>query len=195
MIELKNAIAITGGIATGKSSVCNLLKLYGYSIIDADTIAHNALYCLHDKVVLAFGDGILDSNGNIDRKKLGEIVFSNPQKKEILQSILHPMIRNEILSRAEQLERYSKVYFVDIPLFFEVKERYSIHKVLLVYTPKEIQLNRLIKRDGIDVDLALKKIQSQMDIEAKKLLSTYIVDNSKDLSYLQLQIEAFLKTI
>ncbi len=195
MIELKNAIAITGGIATGKSSVCNLLKLYGYSIIDADTIAHNTLYCLHDKVVLAFGDGILDSNGNIDRKKLGEIVFSNPQKKEILQSILHPMIRNEILSRAEQLERYSKVYFVDIPLFFEVKERYSIHKVLLVYTPKEIQLNRLIKRDGIDVDLALKKIQSQMDIEAKKLLSTYIVDNSKDLSYLQLQIEAFLKTI
>lgn len=195
MIELKNAIAITGGIATGKSSVCNLLKLYGYSIIDADTIAHNTLYCLHDKVVLAFGDGILDSNGNIDRKKLGEIVFSNPQKKEILQSILHPMIRNEILSRAEQLERYSKVYFVDIPLFFEVKERYSINKVLLVYTPKEIQLNRLIKRDGIDVDLALKKIQSQMDIEAKKLLSTYIVDNSKDLSYLQLQIEAFLKTI
>lgn len=195
MIELKNAIAITGGIATGKSSVCNLLKLYGYSIIDADTIAHNTLYCLHDKVVLAFGDGILDSNGNIDRKKLGEIVFSNPQKKEILQSILHPMIRNEILSRAEQLERYSKVYFVDIPLFFEVKERYSIHKVLLVYTPKEIQLNRLIKRDGIDVDLALKKIHSQMDIEAKKLLSTYIVDNSKDLSYLQLQIEAFLKTI
>lgn len=195
MIELKNAIAITGGIATGKSSVCNLLKLYGYSIIDADTIAHNTLYCLHDKVVLAFGDGILDSNGNIDRKKLGEIVFSNPQKKEILQSILHPMIRNEILSRAEQLERYSKVYFIDIPLFFEVKERYSIHKVLLVYTPKEIQLNRLIKRDGIDVDLALKKIQSQMDIEAKKLLSTYIVDNSKDLSYLQLQIEAFLKTI
>ena len=195
MIELKNAIAITGGIATGKSSVCNLLKLYGYSIIDADTIAHNTLYCLHDKVVLAFGDGILDSNGNIDRKKLGEIVFSNPQKKEILQSILHPMIRNEILSRAEQLERYSKVYFVDIPLFFEVKERYSIHKVLLVYTPKEIQLNRLIKRDGIDVDLALKKIQSQMDIEAKKILSTYIVDNSKDLSYLQLQIEAFLKTI
>lgn len=195
MIELKNAIAITGGISTGKSSVCNLLKLYGYSIIDADTIAHNTLYCLHDKVVLAFGDGILDSNGNIDRKKLGEIVFSNPQKKEILQSILHPMIRNEILSRAEQLERYSKVYFVDIPLFFEVKERYSINKVLLVYTPKEIQLNRLIKRDGIDVDLALKKIQSQMDIEAKKLLSTYIVDNSKDLSYLQLQIEAFLKTI
>ncbi len=195
MIELNHAIAITGGIATGKSSVCSLLKLYGYSIIDADMIAHNALESLKGKVLLEFGSDILDSNNNIDRKKLGEIIFNNNDRKTKLESILHPFIRNEILKQAEQLEQNSKIYFVDIPLFFEVKEKYPINRVLLVYAPKEIQLHRLIKRDNIDKNLAYKKIESQLDIESKKQASTYIIDNSKDLTYLQSQIEAFLKII
>lgn len=195
MIELNHAIAITGGIATGKSSVCSLLKLYGYSIIDADMIAHNALESLKGKVLLEFGSDILDSNNNIDRKKLGEIIFNNNDRKTKLESILHPFIRNEILKQAEQLEQNSKIYFVDIPLFFEAKEKYPINRVLLVYAPKEIQLHRLIKRDNIDKNLAYKKIESQLDIESKKQASTYIIDNSKDLTYLQSQIEAFLKII
>lgn len=195
MIELKNAIAITGGIATGKSSVCSLLKLYGYSVIDADHIAHIALDSLKDKVILEFGNSILDENNIIDRKKLGLIVFNDKDKKKILENILHPFIRNEIIKKAEELEKYSKIYFVDIPLFFEVEEKYPINKILLIYTPKEIQINRLIKRDNIQMDLALKKIQSQLDIESKKALSTYIIDNSKDISHLQSQIEAFLKSL
>lgn len=192
---LKNAIALTGGIASGKSSVCSLLKLYGYSIIDADEIAHIALECLRDKVILEFGGDILDSNGKIDRKKLGSIVFSNDNKRAILEHILHPFIRNEILRAANGLERDRKNYFVDIPLFFEVKERYPIDRILLIYVPKEMQIERLMKRDGITRDLALKKIESQMDIESKKSLSTYVIDNSKDLIHLQSQVEGFLKII
>lgn len=194
-MKLENAIAITGGIASGKSSVCNLLKLYGYSIIDADKIAHNALNILKDEVVLEFGSKILDSSNNIDRKKLGAIVFCDDTKRKILEHILHPFIRNEILQIAKELEKYKKVYFVDIPLFFEAKEKYPINRILLIYTPKQIQIDRLIKRDNIKAELALKKIESQIDIESKKALSTYIIDNSKDLAHLQSQIESFIKTL
>ena len=98
-MNLKNAIAITGGISSGKSSVCSLLRLYGYSIIDADEIAHSALNLLKDEVVLEFGDEILDSNNNIDRKKLGSIVFCDTKKRKILENILHPFIKNEILKK------------------------------------------------------------------------------------------------
>ena len=194
-MELKNAIAITGGIASGKSSVCSLLRLYGYSIIDADKIAHNALSVLKDKVILEFGTEILDSNVDIDRKKLGAIVFFDDKKRKKLEGILHPFIRNEILQRAKDLEKYKKAYFVDIPLFFEVKEKYPINRILLVYTPKAIQIDRLIKRDNIKTELAIKKIQSQMDIESKIALSTDIIDNSKDLVHLQSQVESFIKTL
>ena len=194
-MELKNAIAITGGIASGKSSVCSLLRLYGYSIIDADKIAHNALSVLKDKVILEFGTEILDSNVDIDRKKLGAIVFFDEKKRKKLEGILHPFIRNEILQKAKDLEKYKKAYFVDIPLFFEVKEKYPINRILLVYTPKAIQIDRLIKRDNIKTELAIKKIQSQMDIESKIALSTDIIDNSKDLVHLQSQVESFIKTL
>ncbi|MBR7118461.1 MAG: dephospho-CoA kinase [Helicobacteraceae bacterium] len=194
-MELKNAIAITGGIASGKSSVCSLLRLYGYSIIDADKIAHNALSVLKDKVILEFGTEILDSNVDIDRKKLGAIVFFDDKKRKKLEGILHPFIRNEILQKAKDLEKYKKAYFVDIPLFFEVKEKYPINRILLVYTPKAIQIDRLIKRDNIKTELAIKKIQSQMDIESKIALSTDIIDNSKDLVHLQSQVESFIKTL
>ncbi|RDU57506.1 dephospho-CoA kinase [Helicobacter sp. MIT 99-5507] len=194
-MKLENAIAITGGIASGKSSVCDLLKLYGYSIIDADKIAHNALNILKDEVVLEFGSEILDSSNNIDRKKLGAIVFCDDTKRKILENILHPFIRNEILQIAKELEKYKKVYFVDIPLFFEAKEKYPINRILLIYTPKQIQIDRLIKRDNIKAELAIKKIESQIDIESKKALSTYIIDNSKDLAHLQSQIESFIKTL
>ena len=194
-MKLENAIVITGGIASGKSSVCNLLKLYGYSIIDADKIAHNALNILKDEVVLEFGNEILDSNKNIDRKKLGSIIFCDSIKRKILENILHPFIRNEILKKAQDLEKYKKVYFVDIPLFFEVKEKYPIDRILLIYTPKEIQIDRLIKRDNITLDLALKKVDSQMDIESKIALSTYVIDNSKDLAHLQSQVESLIKML
>lgn len=198
MRDLKYAIVITGGISTGKSTACNLLRLYGYSVIDADKISHQSLDLARDKVVKKFGDGIL-SDGKIDRKKLAPIVFSDKNKMKILEDILHPMIRERIFMEALDLESYKKIYFIDIPLFFEAnlkdKNTYPIEKILLIYAPKDLQLERLIKRDNLSKTEALKRIESQIDIETKKSLSTYVVENTSNLANLQSQIESFLRNI
>lgn len=193
-----NAIAITGGIASGKSTVCNLLKLYGYSIIDTDSIAHKILESSKDEVINAFGSDILESNANISRKKLGEIVFKNKAKLAMLESILHPKIRSEVTQKAQILESQQILYFIDIPLFFELKARnngYEIPRVLLIYAPKELQLERLQKRDNLNAESAISRLDNQMDIEIKKQNATFIIENTSDIDELQKQVEKFLKSL
>lgn len=193
-----NAIAITGGIASGKSTVCNLLKLYGYSIIDTDSIAHNALESSREAVIKAFGDEILESPLKINRKKLGEIVFKNKAKLALLESILHPQIRKEVTLQAQRLESQKILYFIDIPLFFELEARgdgYEIPRVLLVYTPAETQLKRMQKRDNLSVESATLRLSNQMDIELKRQRSTFIIENTGDIKSLQKQVEEFLKSL
>lgn len=193
-----NAIAITGGIASGKSTVCNLLKLYGYSIIDTDSIAHNALESSREAVIKAFGDEILESPLKINRKKLGEIVFKDKAKLALLESILHPQIRKEVTLQAQRLESQKILYFIDIPLFFELEARgdgYEIPRVLLVYTPTETQLKRMQKRDNLSVESATLRLSNQMDIELKRQRSTFIIENTGDIKSLQKQVEEFLKSL
>lgn len=193
-----NAIAITGGIASGKSTVCNLLKLYGYSIIDTDSIAHNALESSREAVIKAFGDEILESPLKINRKKLGEIVFKNKAKLALLESILHPQIRKEVTLQTQRLESQKILYFIDIPLFFELEARgdgYEIPRVLLVYTPAETQLKRMQKRDNLSVESATLRLSNQMDIELKRQRSTFIIENTGDIKSLQKQVEEFLKSL
>ncbi len=197
-MKLQYAIVITGGIGSGKSTVCSLLKLYGYNIIDADVISHSVLDSSSDEVVSVFGENILcdDTNYKIDRKKLGSIVFNDESKRKILESILHPKIRDEILQSATVLESGKKPYFVDIPLFFESNKKninYDIDNVLLVYAPKKIQIERVMKRDNLAYDEALCRVESQMDIEEKKAKSTYIIENISNMANLQAQIETFLQ--
>lgn len=197
-MEFNNAIAITGGIASGKSTVCNLLKLYGYSVIDTDSIAHKALEASREEVIEAFGDEILASPLKINRKKLGEIVFKNKAKLALLESILHPQIRKEVNLQAQRLESQKILYFIDIPLFFELKARgdgYEIPRVLLVYTPRETQLQRMQKRDALSVESATLRLSNQMDIELKRQRSTFIIENTSDIKSLQKQVEEFLKSL
>ena len=186
-----NAIALTGGISTGKSTVCNLLKLHGFLIIDADKIAHKILDLNASKIEELFGTKYVE-NGLVQRKELGKIIFSNEENKLKLEALLHPLIKEEIIKEAKICEEQNKPYFIDIPLFFE-KMHYPIVKSVVVYTPKELQIERLIKRDNITKDEALLKISNQMDIEKKKELSTYIIDNSKDLKHLQNEVEKLIK--
>lgn len=198
MMIFNNAIAITGGIASGKSTVCNLLKLYGYSIIDTDSIAHNALESSREAVIKAFGDEILESPLKINRKKLGEIVFKDKAKLALLESILHPQIRKEVTLQAQRLESQKILYFIDIPLFFELEARgdgYEIPRVLLVYTPAETQLKRMQKRDNLSVESATLRLSNQMDIELKRQRSTFIIENTGDIKSLQKQVEEFLKSL
>lgn len=197
-MDFNNAIAITGGIASGKSTVCNLLKLYGYSIIDTDSIAHNALESSREAIIKAFGDEILESPLKINRKKLGEIVFKDKAKLALLESILHPQIRKEVTLQAQRLESQKILYFIDIPLFFELEARgdgYEIPRVLLVYTPAETQLQRIQKRDNLSVESAALRLSNQMDIELKRQRSTFIIENTSDIKSLQKQVEEFLKSL
>ena len=196
MQKFPNAYVITGSIASGKSTVVNLLKERGFSVIDADLIAHEQLEICKGEIVREFGEQILDEADKIDRKKLGAIVFNEPKKLKNLEQILHPKIKEEILSRATKLEYLGQVYFVDIPLFFEKEDRYAEFKnVAVIYAPKELLLSRLMSRNGLSLNEAKARVELQMDIEKKRKMAKFIIDNSGDRENLKPELEKFLKQI
>ena len=196
MQKFPNAYVITGSIASGKSTVVNLLKERGFSVIDADLIAHEQLEICKGEIVREFGEQILDEAGKIERKKLGAIVFRKPKKLKNLEQILHPKIKAEIFFIASQLESLGQVYFVDIPLFFEKKERYAEFKnVAVIYAPKELLLSRLMSRNALNLEDAKARVELQMDIEQKKKMAKFVIDNSGDRENLELELEKFLKQI
>ncbi|HFU76682.1 MAG TPA: dephospho-CoA kinase [Arcobacter sp.] len=183
----KNAIVLTGGIATGKSTVANLFKLHGFLCIDADAIAHTLLDENAATIAELFGSQYVENN-RVLRKKLGELIFSNEEEKQKLESFIHPLIKKSIEKESELFEANNKPYLIDIPLFFE-KRNYDIKESIVVYTPKEIQVKRLASRDKSSHEDALLRIENQMDIEEKKKLGNYIIDNSKDLGNLVAEVE------
>ena len=189
----KNAIALTGGISTGKSTVCNLFKLHGFLTIDADVIAHRLLDENSNKIASMFGEQYVQ-NGKVIRKELGKIIFSNEENKLKLEALLHPLIKEQIIKESKIFEEQNKPYFVDIPLFFE-KMSYPIPKSLVIYTPKELQIQRLMKRDNIDENEAKLKISNQMDIEEKRKLADMVIDNSQNLKHLQNEVERIIGEI
>ena len=189
----KNAIALTGGISTGKSTVCNLFKLHGFLTIDADLIAHKLLDENSNKIATMFGEQYVE-NGKVLRKELAKIIFSNEENKLKLEALLHPLIKEEIIKESRIFESQNKPYFVDIPLFFE-KMNYPISKSLVIYTPKELQIQRLMKRDNIDENEAKLKISNQMDIEEKRKLANMVIDNSQNLKHLQNEVERIIGEI
>ncbi len=190
MKTFEHAIALTGGIATGKSTVSQLLLKEGFDIIDADKVAHTMLDMHADGIADLFGEEYVEE-GRVNRKKLGSIIFNNPENRTKLESFLHPLIHAEIARQSQALEKKKKPYIVDIPLFFETKN-YDIEKVALVYAPLKMQRERLIKRDGFSVEEANSRIDSQISIELKKEKSSFIIDNSQDLDHLQDEVERFV---
>lgn len=191
--HFENAIVLTGGIATGKSTVASLFMLHGFLIIDADKVAHEVLDEEVDSIASLFGDQYI-SNGKVDRKKLGALIFNDKKQKEKLEALVHPLIKQKIIEKAKVFELQNKPYLIDIPLFFE-KGNYDIKRSIVVYTPKDIQIQRLMKRDTCSYEEAVIKIENQMDIEQKKLKATYIIDNSGDLKNLQNEVERVKKLI
>ncbi len=182
-MAFEHAIALTGGIATGKSSATILLSLYGFRFIDADKIAHEMLDAQRQKIAELFG-GEYVVGERVDRVRLGALVFADKSKRERLEALLHPLIYDEIVRQSQIQESFKKPYIIDIPLFFE-GNRYAIDKSMVVYAPKAKQLERLMKREGFSQEEALRRIGSQMDIEKKRALATYVIDNSGDLKQLQ----------
>ena len=186
-MAFKYAIALTGSIATGKSSTVKLLKDAGFHIIDADQIAHQILDEEHQSIADLFGETLV-SEGKVDRKALGAIVFSDSNKRKALESLLHPLIYKEIERLSVEQDKLGKPYFIDIPLFFE-GGRYPIEKSLVVYTTEEQQLDRLMHREGYTKEEALNRIQTQIPVEEKRKLASYVIDNSGTLTQLEKECE------
>ncbi len=159
-MAFKYAIALTGGIATGKSTVASLLALNGMRVIDADTISHEILDASVSWVKENFGEEFVNGS-KVDRAKLGNLVFSNLEAKKTLEDFLHPKIRAEIELRSEKQDGFKFPYLIDIPLFFE-NGAYNIKESVVVYTPRDVQLERFMKRNKYSEEESLKRIASQM---------------------------------
>lgn len=195
MRNLRN-IGLTGGIATGKSTVSAMLLERGAIIIDADLIAREVMQPGHavlQQVVDAFGQDILLDNGELNRKKLGSLVFGNAAAREKLNDITHPAIRNEIKERqASHLAQHPHQLIVsDIPLLYELQMEPLFDAVMVVYVPRQIQIQRLMDRDGLLQDEAEKRLAAQLDIEIKKERADILIDNSLGVAHLETQIDRF----
>ena len=182
-MTFKYAVALTGSIATGKSSVAHIFKDFGFEVIDADSIAHNILNEQHEQIQKLFGMQMVD-NGIVNRKLLGTIVFSDAKKRKVLEALLHPLIYKEIEALSRLLDKKKKPYLIDHPLFFETNH-YAIEKVLVVYAPSKIQLERLMQRDTSLKQAAQKRIATQIHIDEKVKKASYVIDNSGTLSALK----------
>lgn len=187
------AIALSGGIATGKSTVASLLSLNGMRVIDADTISHEILDASSSWVEETFGAEYLNGS-KVNRAKLGTLIFSDAKAKKILEDFLHPKIRDEIEKRSIKQDSFKFPYLIDIPLFFE-NGAYDIKESVVVYAPPEIQLERFMKRNGYSKEESIRRIASQMPIDEKKKRATWVIDNSKNLKHLQKECEEFVEKI
>lgn len=196
-------IGITGGIATGKSTVVEIIKSKGYFVIDADEIAKDVVKKGSlglEKIKEKFGSDILLYNGELNREKLAEIIFTNEEMRKELNEILHPIIINEIIKAVDEHILQEKVIFIDVPLLFESKDRFneqglSFDEVWLVYCDEQTQIGRLMKRDKINYIYALNKIKSQLDLNFKKENSDVIIYNNGNLHQLEETVEHFLRKL
>lgn len=189
-------IGLTGGISSGKSTVSNMLKARGIPIIDADHIARDVVEPGEPalkKIISVFGSTIIKENGILNRKKLGNIIFSDESLRYKLNSIMHPAIRAKMLSLAAYYEEQrEKVIVLDIPLLIESELMGMVDKILLVYVDPDTQLERLMKRDQLSIDTAKLRINSQMPLEDKKQYADEIINNSLNLESTETQLEVIL---
>lgn len=192
-MAFEHAIVLTGGIATGKSTVAKIFAEHGFEIIDADRIAHRVLDEQHERIAELFGSGFV-KGGKVDRKALGAVVFADEGKRRELEALLHPLIYREIEKEAQKLDVLGKPYLVDIPLFFETN-RYPISRSLVVYTTKAQQLKRLMQRDGYNTQNAQQRIDAQLPIDEKRDRATYVIDNTGDPAHLKAECERVMRSV
>ena len=193
-------VGLTGGIASGKSTVCDLLREKGCQVIDADKVAHELIrrgQSCYNPVIEKFGFAILDSSGEIDRKKLGSIVFEDQSKLEILNSILHPEVIRTILMNLRELENINSSLkrIVEASLMIESGFHKSFGRLILVTCTPEQQVERVMKRNGLSLEQASKRIPLQMPLSEKIRFADYVVDNSGTLKKTQEQVNQLLRNL
>jgi dephospho-CoA kinase len=193
VINLGKVIGLTGSIASGKSTVSRELKQLGYQVIDCDEINHTILLngnIGYTNVLAEFGPDILDENNEIDRKKLGNIIFNDKTLKEKLNQILHPLIKDIVKEEIDKV--VDGIVFLDCPLLFETDFHELCNLKIVVYVNMDMQISRLMERDGITFPEALKKIYAQMSLDEKLSLADYVIDNCHSLGDLDWQIKQLL---
>ena len=198
MKQNKMIIGITGSIGTGKSTVSNYLISKGYSVVDADKIskgAYNIGSNGYKAILEVFGLEILNSNGEVDRKKIKKIVFDNSNMLQRLNMAIHPIIINEIEKEIEILLESQNVVFLDAPLLIETELNKKVNKIIVVICDKNEQINRIIKRDKITADMAISIINSQMSIDEKLKFADYIVYNNSTIENLYSQVDEIILEI
>lgn len=190
-------IGLTGGIATGKSTVSDMFKQFNIPVIDADIISRDVVKPGHDayqKIIQTFGRRILRDDQTINRKRLGDIIFSNDAERQKLNHIVHPAVRKEMLKqRTEHINSGAQVVVMDIPLLFESKLTHLVDKVLVVYVDLETQRLRLLKRNHLNLDEIEKRIQSQMSITNKVKRADAIINNNGSIKESKKQLLTILQ--
>lgn len=187
-------VGLTGGIASGKSTVSAILRDHGAYIIDTDKIAHDIVApgcSAWKEIVNVFGTGILAPDNHIDRKKLGDMVFADRSLRSCLESITHPKIKESVLQAicCAQSAGY-RVVVLDVPLLIEAGWMGMVNETWVVYVDEAIQLARLQKRNGLTVDEAIARISSQMPLKSKLQYADVIIDNDGDTENTTVQVTA-----
>lgn len=178
-------IGLTGGIASGKSTVANMFKELTIPVIDADVIAREVVepgQAAYQQVVKTFGEEILKNDGTIDRPKLGAIIFADQEKREQLNQIVHPAVRKRMLEKKRYYqEQGEKCIVLDIPLLFESNLTSLVDQTLVVFVDEETQMKRLMERNQLTEKEARERIQSQLPLKEKVRLADKYIDNNQTI--------------
>ena len=185
------SFAIVGNIASGKSTVENILQEKGYKVFDTDIIAHEVLNDFAEEIINQFDGHDISENGKVSREKLGKIVFNDKKLKEKLEYIVHPEIKNRIKSIFEK-NKNEKYVFVSIPLLFEIGWGNLFDKILFIKTEDDIRLKRLMQRNKFTQEEALSRRKSQLPQEKKAKKADFVIENNSSIDVLQKYIERFI---
>ncbi|QKS72024.1 dephospho-CoA kinase [Paenalkalicoccus suaedae] len=192
-------IGLTGGIATGKSTVSKMFEEFGIPVVDADIISREVVMpgkVAYQEIVDHFGERVLLEDRTINRPELGNIIFSDEKERLVLNDIVHKEVRKELRAKAEALLEEGHTHVVmDIPLLIESELYYLVDTVVVVYIPEGEQLERLMRRNDFTEDEATSRIRSQLSIESKREKANVVIDNSATLAETKEQVRQFLASL
>ena len=189
-------IGITGGIASGKSTVTNFLRQKGFQVVDADAVVHQLQKPggrLFEALVQHFGQEIILENGELNRPLLASLIFSNTEEQEWSKQIQGEIIREELATLRDQFAQTESIFFMDIPLLFEQDYSSWFDETWLVYVEPDVQMDRLMKRDQLSKDLAISRLAAQWTLEKKKGLASQVIDNNGSQDQLLAQLNSLLE--